>query len=158
MILVIGYGNPLRGDDGVAWRIVAALADALPQVSAHALHQLTPEWAEPISRAEAVVFVDAVAGGQPGQVECFGLNEEAGNLPAPQPIGSHLTTPEGLLAMAAELFGRRPAACMVTIVGESFEVSESLSPTVEAAVPVAVSRIVALAGQFSGAALEPCSA
>jgi len=144
MMLIIGYGNPLRGDDGVGWRVAEAARAALPEGAATVLtvHQLTPELAEPISRAGRVVFVDAAAAGEPGTVNCFAL-EEAGKLPALQ--GTHQTTPDALLAMAGELFGRRPPATMVTIVGESFEVSEALTPLVEAAVPEAVARIVALA-------------
>ena len=146
MMLIIGYGNPLRGDDGVGWRVAEAARAALPEGAATVLtvHQLTPELAEPISRAGRVVFVDAAAEGEPGTVNCFGL-EDTGQRPVLQPIGSHLTTPDALLAMAGELFGRRPPATMVTIVGESFEVSEALTPLVEAAVPEAVARIVALA-------------
>jgi len=108
------------------------------------VHQLTPELTEPISRAGRVVFVDAAAEGEPGTVNCFAL-EEAGKLPALH--GSHQTTPDALLAMAGELFGRRPPATMVTIVGESFEVSEALTPVVAAAVPEAVECIVALERQ-----------
>ncbi len=146
MILIIGYGNPLRGDDGVGWRVAeqAAVSLAAAPVAVLTVHQLTPELAEPISRAGRVVFVDAAAAGEPGQVICFAL-EDTGQRPVLQPIGSHLTTPDALLAMARELFGRRPPATMVTIVGESFELSEALSPLVEAAVPAAVARIVALA-------------
>ena len=86
---------------------------------------------------------DAAAEGEPGTVNCFGL-EDTGQRPVLQPIGSHLTTPDALLAMAGELFGRRPPATMVTIVGESFEVSEALTPVVAAAVPEAVECITAL--------------
>ena len=146
MMLIIGYGNPLRGDDGVGWRVAEAARAALPEGAATVLtvHQLTPELAEPISRAGRVVFVDAAAAGEPGTVNCFAL-EEAGKLPALQ--GTHQTTPDALLAMAGELFGRRPPATMVTIVGESFEVSEALTPVVVAAVPEAVKYIVALGRQ-----------
>ena len=58
--LVIGYGNTLRSDDGVGAKVAAAVAElALPGVVALVLHQLTPELAETISEARAVVFVDA---------------------------------------------------------------------------------------------------
>jgi hydrogenase maturation protease len=142
-ILVIGYGNPLRGDDGVGWRVAAAVAAALPGGAAEVLtvHQLTPELAEPISRAERVIFIDAAAEGEAGAVSCFAL-EDAGRQPALQ--GSHLTTPDALLGMAAELFGRCPPAHMVTVVGESFELSESLSPVVEAAAIEAIARVLEL--------------
>lgn len=134
--LILGYGNPLCGDDGVGWRVVEALARAVPQGwAAEAVHQLTPEWAEPISHAAAVVFVDAAVGDCPGEVRDFPLAPAAGR------AGSHETTPEGLLAMAQELFGRCPPALMVTITGGSFEIAETLTPAVEAAVPVAAERV-----------------
>lgn len=145
MFLIIGYGNPLRGDDGVGWRVVEALEGLVPEGAALAVHQLTPELAEPISRAGTVVFVDAAAEGEPGEVACLALEGDTGCQPALQ--GSHLTTPDALLAMARELFGRCPPAYMVTIAGESFELSEALSPAVEAAVPEAVARILELVRQ-----------
>ncbi len=98
-------------------------------------HQLTPEWAEPISGAGHVIFVDAAVGDVPGEVQCFPIAA------APGRPGSHETTPDGILAMAADLFGRCPPAHMVTITGGSFEISESLTPAVASAVPVAAARI-----------------
>jgi hydrogenase maturation protease len=146
MTLIIGYGNPLRGDDGIGWRVVQAVAEALlDTANVLTVHQLAPELAEPISRARVVVFVDAAVEGEPGEVIYFALDGDAGWQPALQPIESHLTTPGALLAIALDLFGRRPPAYIVTVVGESFELSESLSPAVEAAVPEAVWRVIALA-------------
>ncbi|MCL4804536.1 MAG: hydrogenase maturation protease, partial [Anaerolineae bacterium] len=69
--LVIGYGNPLRGDDGVGWRVVEALEESLSASSLIAVHQLTPELAGTISEVGQVVFVDATAGNSPGEVELF---------------------------------------------------------------------------------------
>ena len=92
-------GNPLRGDDGVGWRVAEAVAAALPDAVADVLtvHQLTPELAEPISRAERVIFIDAAAEGKPGAVRCFAV-EGAGGAPAPQ--GGALTTPHAALGPA----------------------------------------------------------
>ena len=134
--LVIGYGNPLRGDDGVGWRVVEALEESLSASSLIAVHQLTPELAGTISEVGQVVFVDATAGNSPGEVELFPIG------PVTARAGSHETTPGALLAMAAELFGRCPPAFMLTISGASFELSETLSPPVAEAVPVAVSRVL----------------
>src|SRR5262245_46508216 len=59
-LLVIGYGNVLRSDDGVGPKVAEAIgAMALPQVEILTCDLLTPELAEPISRAVKVVFVDA---------------------------------------------------------------------------------------------------
>ena len=59
-ILMIGYGNELRGDDAAGPKVVAAVdAWNLEQVQTLIRHQLTPELAEPIAQARAVIFVDA---------------------------------------------------------------------------------------------------
>lgn len=140
-LLIIGYGNPLRGDDGVGWHVVEALDSHLPAASMVTVHQLTPEWSDTISRAGRVIFVDAALGDSPGKVEVFPLYA------SPTQTGSHETTPGALLGMAGDLFGRCPPAFMVTIVGASFELSEALSAPVAKAVPVAVSRVLELAEQ-----------
>ena len=58
-ILVIGYGNTLRSDDGAGQRVAELVAEwKLPNVRSLPVHQLTPELAEPISQAELVIFVD----------------------------------------------------------------------------------------------------
>ncbi len=134
-MLVIGYGNLLRGDDGVGHYVIAALEPLLPEESVFAIHQLTPEWSETISRARNVVFVDAAVGDSPGEVRCLRL------APRVYQPGSHELTAEGVLSMAADLFGRYPNAHIVTITGKSFELSDSLTTPVAASVPVAA-RIV----------------
>ena len=53
-------------------------------------------------------------------------------------------TPMGVLAMAVELFGLCPTAHMVTITGDSFDLSERLSTKVAAAVPEAARLILNL--------------
>lgn len=146
--LVIGYGNSLCGDDGAGRRVVEALEDALPPGAAVSLHQLAPEWAETISHVDHVIFVDATAGEIPGEVRCFPLSA------APCRPDSHTVTPDGLLHMAAELYGHSPSAHVVTIAGESFALSESLTDRVAAAVPVAAAMILNLAGQFTAAEPE----
>ena len=58
--LVIGYGNTLRGDDGVGQKVAEVIASlGLSGIRALSCHQLTPELADPISEVRMVVFVDA---------------------------------------------------------------------------------------------------
>ncbi len=140
--LILGYGNPLCGDDAAGWHVIEALDGLVPDETAVAIHQLTPEWAEPISAAEQVIFVDAAIGDVPGEVRCFPI------WPVMAHPGSHQITPDGILSMAADLFGRCPPAHMVTITGGSFEISESLTPAVAAAVPQALDRIRELLKQI----------
>src|ERR1044072_3449496 len=88
--LVIGYGNELRGDDGVGPRVARAVQQlSLPHVRVLVQHQLTPELAEDISRARAVVFVDAAIDCEVGRVTDL-QSESASNIMA------HANSPKAL--------------------------------------------------------------
>ena len=136
--LVIGYGNPLRGDDGVGWHVAKMLQarqDDL-EIEATACQQLVPELAERISRAKAVYFVDATSAGVQGEWRCQPIQSED----APSAL-AHFATPSALLAMAQRLYGIVPKAYLFTICGASFEFSGELSAIVAAAVPSVVEAI-----------------
>lgn len=107
-------------------------------IDVQSVHQLTPDLAEPISQAGRVIFIDAGVGDIPGEVRIFPL-ELDGSL-----HGTHQTSPQALLALADALYGRCPPAHMVTITGENFELSESLSPVVAGAVAIAVREVCGL--------------
>ena len=135
--LVLGYGNELRSDDAVGpliARAVAAWGD--PDVDARDLHQLTPEFAEPISRAAVVVFVDAVLASADVPATMVPLSADA----ELQPDG-HLSSPEGLLAMAGQLYGRRPQAWLLKVPVQSLEFGETLSPLAQRNVEAALARL-----------------
>ena len=59
-ILIVGYGNPLRFDDGLGWRAAEELSQRLspPEIEVEVIvrHQLTPELADNVRNAEAVFF------------------------------------------------------------------------------------------------------
>lgn len=67
-VLVVGYGNALRTDDGLGWHAAELLAEdpRLDGAAVLARHQLTPELALDVSRATLVVLVDASHGPSPG--------------------------------------------------------------------------------------------
>jgi hydrogenase maturation protease len=116
MILVIGYGNPFRQDDGIGY-LAALRAGGL------AVHQLTPELAEPISRADLVIFVDADRDLWPGAVTETELSpaEAAAQF-------THHVAPETLMALAQSLYGRSPKAKMIHAGGEWYGLGDDLSP------------------------------
>ena len=126
-ILVLGYGNPLRSDDGLGWRVAVELfrANASPDVLVVPCHQLTPDLAETASLAETVVFVDCSRKGKPGEVRCEEVRSQSG----PTPF-THDLSPAVLLDLAAELFGVCPKAYLFTICGERFEPGEEFSASV----------------------------
>jgi hydrogenase maturation protease len=137
-VLIIGYGNLLRRDDGVGVVVAERLA-ARPRrgVQIIACPQLTPELAEPISRAAAVVFVDAAASG-PRQVRMRRVRPTAAI-----PFLAHGSSPALLLGLARALFGRQPPAWLLTIPGEDFGLGEGFSALAEAGVRTALEQLEA---------------
>jgi hydrogenase maturation protease len=141
--LVLACGNSLRGDDGVAIRIVNQLENSVcdQAIEVYCQQQWTPELAEPISRVEIVVFVDAILGTPPGAVTCQQL-QPSQNTPLDS---THQCSPEFLLLLAEELYGQRPShAYLVTVAGAMFGLEENLSDAVLRAIPEAEERIKAL--------------
>jgi len=137
-VLIVGFGNPLRSDDGLGWHVAQELSRQFlgSDVQVIATQQLTPEIAEAASRAERMLFIDAARDGSPGSLIC---KEVA---PAAQPSRhSHDLSPAIVLKLAKELYGRCPRAHLLTIAGESFETGESMSPPVAAAIPALMAQI-----------------
>jgi hydrogenase maturation protease len=144
-VLIIAYGNPLRCDDGLAWRAADELEAKFSVADVEILrtHQLAPELAETVSRCEVVIFVDAASAeggnGQPGEVRCLPIS-----LPEDRSGFSHQLSPGAVVALALRLYAASPRAFSVTLTGECFDHGELLSPLVAAALPALVSRIAAL--------------
>lgn len=138
-VLIIGYGNPLRGDDGLGPLAAEKLAEVLhqPCVSVHVCHQLTPELAEPISRARLVIFIDACRDSPPGHIQCHRLIDE----PIDRRSLYHQLAPDRLLTLARRLYGQRPEAYTITVGGKIWGYTETLSPPVAAAVPGLIDRV-----------------
>ncbi len=126
--LLIGFGNVLRGDDGVGVRVAERLAEEVPgdAVRVVAVHQLLPEHVELLAAARRVVFVDAAEDVPPAELAVDAL------APADAAaITFHHLTPAVLLAACASLHGRAPDAIMVRIGVVSTDTSTELSPDLE---------------------------
>ncbi|MBI1296634.1 hydrogenase maturation protease [bacterium] len=142
--LIVAYGNPLRGDDGVGWQAAILLARELKdQVQVLTRHQLTPELAETLSEASRVIFIDAAAQGPAGEVHCRAV-ERTGELAA-QPFTHHVA-PADLLTAAHTLYGHAPTGYLITVNGGSFGYTETLSPAVEAALPGVLTQVREIVG------------
>jgi hydrogenase maturation protease len=139
-ILILGYGNPLRGDDGfgchAARRLAAAIQD--PNIEVRECHQLTPELAEPVSQAAHVILIDAAREGPVGELRREAVDPEAAG------AFTHHLTPSGLMACARELYGRTPQATLFTAAGASFDYTMDLSDPVEAAVLEVCGQVLSL--------------
>ncbi|WP_298964563.1 hydrogenase maturation protease [uncultured Roseibium sp.] len=122
-MILIGYGNPGRGDDGLGPAFSQRLADrAHSELEIDTDYQLVAEHALTISSHDVVVFADAQMGGE----TAFSFQEIAAG--APEILGSHSLRPETVLALCETLYGARPRAYVLGISGQEFgEVKEGLS-------------------------------
>lgn len=143
--LVIGYGNPLRGDDAFGLRIVEACQQELPSFDAVWVQQLMPELAERIAAVDQVIFVDARIGDQPGAIRC----DEIQPVSVESASFTHSLGPQSLLTYSRELFHAVASAHLITVVGASFAPSDALSPAVDAALPKVIELIRQLTGSSS---------
>jgi hydrogenase maturation protease len=139
IFLVIGYGNLLRGDDGVGPRVAEAVEMLhLPGVCTLIRQQLSPEDAEPISRAKTVVFVDAAVDA-PHEVQLREL------VPGDTTqLMAHAADPRTMLALARDVFGHAPRAWLLTIPAFDLGFGEILSPTAQSRCSEAVATIRSL--------------
>jgi hydrogenase maturation protease len=145
-LLIIGYGNTLRGDDGVGPKVAEAVeALSLPGVRTLVCALLTPELAEPVSQVSAVVFVDAAVDA-PREVQMRRL-AAAGS----SQVMAHAASPATLLALARDVFGHAPEAWLLTIPVREFGVGEELSPLAQTGLKIALREIEKCAQALAGA-------
>jgi len=138
-VLIIGYGNPLRGDDALGWRVTERLRELVqsPEIEILTLHQLMPELMETLSEAELAIFVDAGEGAPPGE-----LTERLIEAGIAAGAFTHHATPEALLAGARSLYGRAAEGVLFTVTAADFSLGAELSPAVSARVDELVERVL----------------
>ncbi len=148
-VLVVGCGNPLRGDDGAGPRVAELLAadPRLAGATVLARHQLTPELADAMREVSAVILVDADVGLLPGGIAVRTVDASAPAAGA----SSHHVDVAGLVALARELWGATPRVVCVAIGAAAFETGEPLSPEVERALPAAVEAVAGIVEEVRGA-------
>ena len=158
-LLLIGYGNTSRRDDGVAADILEGLLarlgmgaeaiggeddiDASAGLKVLFLHQLGPELAELAAQYATVVFIDAHvegSGWEPLSWQPVSPEVEAGM------IGHHLK-PGVVVALAEKLFGRRPDAYLLSVLGSDFDFGETLSSETSELAGRAIERLLQLVSE-----------
>ncbi len=144
-LIVIGYGNEMRRDDA-AGLIVARRVKALglQRVRTLVRRQLTPDLAELVAQARAVVFVDASLIGQPGTAD----SRPIGEAEMPQ-VFEHVMRPAALLAIAQALYGRRPEAWLVRVNVRDCGVGEGLSADAARGIAAAIKLILGITARLS---------
>lgn len=150
--LLIGYGNPDRQDDGVAWHILNGVATSMgldrspswedplpstPEVDLRFELQLTPEMADELTDYDRVCFIDAHTGKIPQNIQMVDLSPEYQTSPF-----THHLTPEMLLSMCESLYHKAPEAILLSLRGYEFGFETDLSPFTASLITEGVERAV----------------
>ncbi len=125
-VLVLGYGNPGREDDGLGPAFAAAIEQAgAERVTVCDNYQLVIEDALAVADADIVWFVDASrSGAEPYEItRLFAALHTS--------FTTHLVQPEVILALAETYYGKSPEAYQLGIRGYSFEFREGLTSRAE---------------------------
>jgi hydrogenase maturation protease len=123
--LIIGYGNTLRGDDGVGRYLADQIAVLhWPHCQVLSVHQLTPELAAAIALADQVIFIDAQA---VDPESSSGLSIETLQPLENQGEFGHRGSPTELLMLAKLLYDKAVNAWWVLIPAVNFDYGETLS-------------------------------
>lgn len=130
--LVIGIGNPLRGDDGVGWRLVQEL-EPRPALARRCVQQLTPDLVAELAPRRRVLFVDAWLAPAAAAPTLRPLRPD----PAAADALSHRADPAGLLALCVLLQGPPPAAMELLVPARALGHGTALSPALRRQLPAA---------------------
>lgn len=145
MILILGYGNPLRGDDAlgfIAGEFLSRHYHDAPLVQVETVHQLTPELAEKLAAYDTVILIDAHHQEPAGQV--FSEIVRPATCSTPHTF-SHYVSPADLLLLVHRLYGSYPRMFLTGITTSSFAVGEPLSLPVLASMPILYEEVMSLA-------------
>jgi len=122
-ILILGYGNPGRGDDALGPDLVEFIhAQGFGDIESQHDMQLQVEYVTDLAERELILFVDADA----SCVAPFQFSEISAE--KDDSYTSHAMTPHAVLHAYRQVFGiDAPPAFLLRIRGYRFELGESLS-------------------------------
>ena len=153
-MLIIGYGNPDRGDDGAALHVVNRLRMRLGQPplveddgglgdlgrdTAVFVPQLVPELAVDAAAYESIVLVDAHVTEELRPVVYLRLQPEYH-----PPTLSHQLSPSMFAWLVQAASGKNRSAFLVSLRGHCFEQQRGLSPATAALVDPAAEKVLEL--------------
>ncbi|QYX34058.1 hydrogenase maturation protease [Sphaerospermopsis torques-reginae] len=140
-VIVIGYGNELRSDDGVGKKIADTIDSwNLSNVKSLAVHQLTPELADELANVNLSIFVDATINENMVVAPLSLTNDHYHSI-------GHFADPRSLLALTEFLYGKSPIAWLVTVPGQNFELGDRISLKAEKGITTALSKIMQILEQ-----------
>jgi hydrogenase maturation protease len=142
-VLILGYGNPLRGDDALGPQVAEELAVRLgddPRVTLQTVHQLTLDLAETLANFSLVLLIDAREAEPVGEIFTQKI-QPSQNLPQPF---SHYLVPAELLGVCQILYGALPEMILTGVNATNFEVGTPISAAVQASFPQLMAQIASI--------------
>jgi hydrogenase maturation protease len=150
--LIIGLGNPILGDDGVGWRVVEEIARKtanIPEVEVDCVSLGGLSLMERLTGYERTILIDSIFTGEKpvGSISQLTLNDLP-DLTAGHSASVHDTSLRNALNVGRSMeipLPRDEDVLIVAIEAENvYDFGETLSPAVEAAVPIAVQAVLEL--------------
>lgn len=125
-ILIYGYGNPGRQDDGLGIELVSRLEKwaaekGLFEIEFENNYQLNIEDAAAISGKDLVIFADASR----EEIDDFCLSEVDGS--AEISFTTHAASPGYILQLCKELFQKEPRVLLLHLKGYEWDLKEGLT-------------------------------
>ncbi|NER78824.1 MAG: hydrogenase expression protein HypE [Leptolyngbya sp. SIO1D8] len=142
-VVVIGYGNPHRGDDAIGDTVVSRLhALKMSNLKAYSVTQLTPELSGKLAAADIAIFVDACKLNNVDTVRIKSVDacgsETAGSA---VPAFGHSCDPCSLLALTYSAYGHYPQAWWIEVPASDFIKGQPLSELAEYGIAQALAEI-----------------
>lgn len=139
--LVIGLGNPDRGDDGAGRAVARLLRGRAPGLGIEEQSGAAADLLERLATCDDVVLVDAaVTGASPGTIHTIDAADTAA-IPTRAAASSHGIGVAEALALARLLHGRPRHCRLYLIEGLCFDRGAALSPAVAAAAEDLAARL-----------------
>jgi hydrogenase maturation protease len=150
--LIVGLGNPVMGDDGVGWRVAELVSQKLheqdpdrEQVDVISLAVSGLSLMEHLVGYERAILVDAIDTGQDslGSVSQYDF-AELPNPGAGHTSSSHDTSLQTAVEIGRSLGLKLPEKITVIAINVhvDYNFTESLTPPVAAAVPIAAQKVI----------------
>ena len=140
-ITIIGYGNTLRGDDGIGAYVVELLKNEIKnqdQIILKTLHQVDISEAEELSESDYIFFIDVQNGKYEEDVHIKKIDPK----PVEMSFTSHIISLSALLYAIQNIYNKFPVAYLCAIKGEKFDFDNQISIEAKFRAKEAVKKIL----------------
>ena len=130
-ILVYGYGNPGRQDDGLGAALIQKVDEWLTSFPSQKIitdtnYQLNIEDAASVAEASKVIFIDASI----EEIENFSFTEVKAS-DARVEFSMHAVSPAFVIDLCTKMYGHAPEAYLLHIKGYEWDFKEELTPAAQ---------------------------